>query len=60
MAKTMKNTTSEKEDEKMIVKADGKAGKAYLLSFRTGVHTDKKKKAKKSACRKTNKSDFSL
>jgi len=27
------------------------AGKAYKLAFRTGIHTDKKKQAKKYACR---------
>jgi len=28
-----------------------KSGKAYKLSFRTGVHKDKKKEARKYICR---------
>ena len=53
MAKTMKTTKkSIKKDTLTIGASDlSGAGKAYKLAFRTGAHTDKKKQAKKNACR---------
>lgn len=38
-------------DYKIDPNKDCRAGKPYKLAFRTGTHKDKKKEAKKKACR---------
>ena len=59
MAKTMKTTQKSTKNDTLTIGAydSSSAGKAYKLTFRTGVHTDKKKQARKNACRGKN---FSL
>ena len=62
MAKGMiVNAPKKTDSDKMTITIDHSkgAGKAYQLAFRTGVHTDKKKQAKKRACRNfKNNRDF--
>ena len=49
---------SKKKKDKIDPNIDCQAGKLYKLSFKTGVHKDKKKEANKKACRGKDKKDL--